>query len=110
MNKNIRKALIVGMVILFSLFALGFILKERERNSHINKSIYPTFRAIEVYCSEYVLQDRISQDELKKCKSILDKEASCSEPNYECSAEEYYNYLKDAGFELPPFYEPGYTP
>jgi len=105
--------LVFGLALVFSFIkVVTNTLKERDRNSHVNELIYPAFRKIEDYCQGYVFEEYVSQSELKRCEAVIEKKRRCdaTDPTFTCSAEEYYDFLLNLGFDLPPFYEPGYSP
>ena len=83
------------------------MLQARENNRHMNRDIFPVFRAIEAQCTA----EMGGPTETVRCARALDVMKSCyrDAPDV-CSAERYYEELERAGFDLPPFYESGYTP
>jgi len=85
----------------FWLFTAG----ERENNRHINKAIFPAFRSIEKSC----LSEQFP-NETVRCQGALALLKRCTSQDNRCAADEYYDKLSSFGFELPPFYEPGYKP
>lgn len=78
---------------------------ERENNEHINQAIFPAFRSIENSC----LAERFPRQTVR-CSSALELMLRCGRQQDGCTAREYYEQLHRAGFDLPPFYEPGYVP
>lgn len=80
---------------------------DRENNRHINKAIYPAFRSIENHCLTQTFPH-----ETVRCQKALALMNRCTNIEYDnlCSANEYYDTLFDAGFDLPSFYESGYKP
>ena len=79
---------------------------ERENNRHINKSIFPAFREIERSCfAEQFPHETV------RCERALALMKSCAgDGEHACDAQKYYDALFKTGFDLPPFYEPGYWP
>jgi hypothetical protein len=82
---------------------MSHIMKERKLNSLVNPAIFPAFRRIENHALAYIGQKMIDKDEYERCKMVIDKMSSIDSSRDFEPAEEYYEFLKIKGFELPPY-------
>lgn len=103
MNESISKLVIVITIIAAIYLIYDDIRTERENNKNINDQIYLTFLNIEQNCLSFSEMNRP-----KKCELMLKMEERCSDTRRECPAEEYYETLQRLGFDLPPYYNPGF--
>lgn len=97
--------ILVGVLIIAITAWVQGIADERENNRHINPAIYPAFREIENRC----LKESFPHESVR-CQTALKLLRDCANSSDSCPAENYYESLAAAGFDLPPFYEPGYKP
>jgi hypothetical protein len=98
-------AAIVLIAISTSAFWVPYASGGRENAKHVNPAIFQAFRRWEQRC----LQERWP-NETVRCRGLLSYMRSCEHVEFGCSASDYYDHLWDIGFDLPPYYEPGYEP
>jgi len=77
-----------------------------ENNKHVNPPIFQAFCYWEGRC----LAERWPYETVR-CQGLLNRMDTCGRSDYgSCTTSEYYDLLWDLGFDLPPYYEPGYKP
>lgn len=95
----------IGIIIFITIYLVyDDIQIARENNKNINQEIYSSFRKIEQYCMSYNAMDRP-----KRCELVLQLYETASNPRQEYFAEDYYEALQRFGFDMPPYYKPGYN-
>lgn len=107
---------ILGFV-LFCPFCIHSGIIEKKNNGMINRDIFPAFRNIEgTIDSKYKRIQESGRDpelemsvrELRILNAL--PQNYTNDPLDDISAEDYYNFLIDLGYDLPPFYKDGYVP
>jgi len=94
--------LIVPVALLYFWFAGS---AERDAQAHVNPAVFSAFKKIERDCNA---EDFDKQS--ASCSSIYKHKKECTKVTVKCNSLTYYNFLKDRGFNLPPYYKEGYSP
>ncbi|MBW1938758.1 MAG: hypothetical protein JRI67_08365 [Deltaproteobacteria bacterium] len=95
----------IGIIIFITIYLVYDDIRiASENNKNINKEIYSAFRKVEQYCMSYN-----EVDIPKKCELVLQLCETCSDARRECFAEDYYEALQRFGFDMPPYYKPGFN-
>lgn len=102
-RKEVAISAAVGVALLGWLWKT--VADQRENNRHLNPAIFQAFRAIESAC----LRETYPHETVR-CVRALEYLQACGSAEFGCTASEMYDKYADAGFDLPPYYEPGYTP
>ncbi len=94
--------LIVPVALLFFWFDGS---AERNAQDNVSLAVFAAFEKIEDDCNA---EEFDNQSTL--CSSIYKHKKECTQVTRRCNSLTYYDFLKSKGFELPPYYQPGYTP
>ena len=78
---------------------------ERGDQSHVNEAVFTTFSKIEKDCNAEDFDNQSAT-----CSKIYKHKSECKQVTRKCSSLTYYQFLKDIGYDLPPYYQSGYTP
>ena len=95
----IGKIMAVGFVVsfvYFSFFAKGNFNRSPAK---INPNIYYAFQQIFHACQATDISDRT-----RDCRVVVDIFNRCKKGELRCSVAEYYQFLDNLGYKLPPFY------
>lgn len=100
------------IALLFSAIVMFFLLrscvigtqKAWELNARINPAVYPVFRKIEVYAMDYSDKQIVDQNELERCRKVIQMHRVSYISDGEIDAVGYYKFLDDLNFDLPPLY------
>ena len=89
----------VGFVVSLAYFAF-FPKGNFNRNPvSINPNIYYAFQQIYHACRSVDISDRT-----RDCRVVVNIFNRCTKGELRCSVPEYYQFLDNLGFDLPPFY------
>ena len=95
MAKIMAVAFIVSLVY-FSFFSRGYL----NRNpSKINTNVYYAFQQIYHDCKTLDYSNRT-----RDCRVVMDIFNRCRKGELSCTVGEYYRFLDNLGYKLPPFY------
>jgi hypothetical protein len=89
-------------LLLFGAFIyFTFFYQERFNKdpAHINPAIYLSFQDIYSTCNARQLADAS-----KNCVVIVDIFDRCLSGSLDCPVSQYYQFVKNLGYDLPPFY------
>ena len=95
LGKTLAVAFVVSLVY-FTFFTKGNF---GRHSVTINPNIYYAFQQIYHTCKSSDYSDR-SRD----CRIVVDIFNHCTRGQLRCSVPEYYQFLDNLGFDLPPFY------
>lgn len=93
--------LIVPVALLFFWFDGS---EERNAQAHVNPAVFISFDKIESDCNaeEFDKQSAL-------CTQIYQHKKECTKVTVRCNSLTYYDFLKDSGFDLPPYYQEGFN-
>ena len=93
--KILAVSFIVSLVY-FTFFAKGYF---NHNPSKINTNVYYAFQQIYFDC-----QSAEPWSRNRDCRVVVDIFNRCAKGELSCSAGEFYKFLDNLGYELPPFY------
>jgi hypothetical protein len=100
---NLIKTLarILAVVFIFVFIYSSIFKKDHDRNpEQINPNIYYAFQQIHQGCRSIAVSRRA-----RDCRVVVDIFERCKRGELLCTVSEYYQFLSDLGYELPPFYK-----
>ena len=93
----------IAWVLGFALIAF-YIIPLIRKTSRINPDIFPIFRQIENYCTNYIFLDTVNPQEYERCKKVINLKKQAINSYGDYLADDYYKNLKRLNFDLPPLF------
>jgi len=78
---------------------------ERENQNNVNPEVFVFFEKVKSDCKAESFENQS-----KQCQEIFKFQKECKQLSSQCNSLSYYQHLESLGFQLPQYYQHGFSP
>ena len=95
--------IVIALVVIFG-FWVGKS-SDRENQDHVNPEVFVIFKVIDQDC-----RNESYENQSKRCREMFKYQKECKQLSSQCNSLSFYQRLKSLGFQLPQYYQEGFSP
>jgi len=97
-----------GYIAIAVAVVFGFWLSnsaERENQNNVNPEVFAFFKKVETDC-----KGESFEKQSKQCLEVFKFQKECKQLSSQCNSLSFYQHLESLGFQLPQYYQQGFSP